>query len=205
MRGDMKSYSISHVMNAISARLLSALLVIVAGSPAHAANLLANEAFDHVGANGASTTITTQIPGGAGNSAAKGWTLFTNTAGTIATKLLPSTLVQGKRMIHVVTDGERNGLVQVFGKVDSGPHSVVACAWIKVVKGSVAIGTGNGGNTAYDMVLRKTGSWEVVEVSNGLSPANEFVIYAASPGGGEFYVESAYIDMKRAKCRCPPR
>jgi len=41
-------------------------------------NFLKNPSLEAAGPNGASTTITTNVPGGAGNSAAANWTLFTN-------------------------------------------------------------------------------------------------------------------------------
>ena len=50
------------------------------------------------------------------------------------------------------------------------------------MSGEVDIGAENGGATHLDMVLRKTGSWEVLEVSHGNTSANEFIIYAYSPG-----------------------
>src|SRR5262245_37747966 len=66
-------------------------------SPAQAANLLVNGDFNLAAVQGG------------GQSAAKNWTVAQNTPGsTTTTKLLPSTLVNGGRMIHVTTDGERN-------------------------------------------------------------------------------------------------
>lgn len=171
-------------------------LVSLAGwqSPAQAATLLVNGNFQLGQA------------AGAGQSAAKNWTVGANILGTtVQTKLLPSTLVNGGRMIHVTTDGARSGLVQVFGPLGQGPGKVYACAWIYVVKGQVAIGTGNGGNTGSDVVLWKTGSWERLEVSNGVSPANEFIIYAVSHGGAEFYVESAEIHVRHSPVCCTPK
>lgn len=171
-------------------------LVSLAGgqSPAQAATLLVNGDFKLAAVQGG------------GQSAAKNWTVATNTQGsTIKTELLPSTLVNGGRMIHVDTTGERNGLVQVFGTLDKGPRKVYACAWIYIVKGQVVIGTGNGGSTGSDVVLWKTGSWERLEVSNGVSPANEFIIYAASWGGAEFYVESAEIHASHGPVGCTPK
>ena len=181
--------------------VLSAIAFLLLPAIGQAANLLSNGRFGVVGPLGPFTTITTPVPGGADFSAAEDWTLFTNTAGTITSELLPSSLVPGGTMIHVTTDGQGNGLVQVFGDFDTGPETVYACAWISLVSGEVGIGTGNGGNTGYDMVLKKTGSWEVVPVSNGVSPANEFIIYAHSVGGAEFYVESATVTLERSKCR----
>lgn len=163
-------------------------------SPAQAATLLVNGDFKLAAVQGG------------GQSAAKNWTVGANIEGTtVKTKLLPSTLVNGGRMIHVDTDGARSGLVQVFGDLDKGPRKVYACAWIYIVKGQVVIGTGNGGSTGSDVVLWKTGSWERLEVSNGVSPANEFIIHAVSHGGAEFYVESAEIHASHGPVCCTPK
>ena len=92
-----------------------------------------------------------------------------------------------------------NGVTNVFGDFNTGPDKVFACAWIYLVSGEVGIGTGNGGNTGLDIVLRKTGSWEYVPVSNGVSPANEFIIYSLG-GGAHFFVESAQVSTGQRFC-----
>lgn len=202
----MKIRSVKLVTGTFQGRLLTALVLVVlpGWQVAHAdpPNLLSNGAFDVVGPLGPSVTVT----GVAGPSAAKKWTVFQNTPSFITTELLPSTRVPGGTMIHVTTDGSGNGLVQVFGEIHTGPKTVVACAWIFLVRGAVGIGTGNGGQTGIDMILLKKGSWEMLQVSNAVSPANEFIIYAldriTSPfdSDNEFYVESAQVTKTRSPC-----
>ena len=196
---------VKRLFNRFVTALFLVTMTIGWGSLAHAANLLSNSSFNTVGPLGPSTTITTLVPGGAGFSAAQDWTLFTNTPGTIITRLLPSGLVPGGRMLLVRTNGNHNGLVQVFGPFNTGPKKTVACAWIYVASGEVRVGTGNGGNTGADIVLKKKGSWEYVEIGNGVAPANEFIIYSDSPGGATFYVESARVETSRPRCRCQPQ
>lgn len=155
---------------------------------------LQNPSFQNVGPNGSSTSVTVAVPGGAGNSAAASWTLFANTPGTIRTNLQASTRpFDTTNMIHVWTNGDRNGLVQVFGAFNSGPTKIIAKAMVYVVSGKVGIGTGNGGNTGLDAVSQTTGQWELIQADNGVIPANEFIIYAANPGGAEFYVDYATV------------
>ncbi len=156
-------------------------------------NYLQNPEFDTVGPNGSSTTITTNVGGGAGYSAAASWTLFTNTPGTLNTQILPSTRVAGGRMIRVTTQGNGNGLVQVFQPFNSGPTKVISGAWIYVLQGKVGIGTGNGGNTGIDAVTQTVGQWEYVQAANGVIPANEFIIYSVGLNGADFYVDSASV------------
>lgn len=158
-------------------------------------NYLANPTFNSVGPNGSPTNVTTVVPGGAGNSAAANWTLFTNTPGNIFTELLPSSRGDGTRMIHVRTHGAGNGLVQVFQPFNSGPTKVISGAWIYVLSGRVCIGTGNGGNTGCDAYTSTIGQWQYVAASNGVIPANEFIIYATTTTGADFYVDEASVQF----------
>ncbi|MGZ3419065.1 MAG: hypothetical protein ACXVEE_14435 [Polyangiales bacterium] len=170
-----------------------------AASVQQSPDLLTNSSFATVGPNGATTTVTTVAPGGAGNSAAAGWTLFTNTPGTIKTEVVPSTVPfqAANKMIHVHTDGWHNGLVQVFPGSKSctllGPTHARGRAMIFVHSGQVGIGTGNGGNTGIDKTTTTTGAWEFVEAQNGASPANEFIVYSTTPGGADFDVAFAEV------------
>jgi hypothetical protein len=150
-------------------------------------NLLRNSDFN--GKVGVSTRIT--ATGGAGNSAAADWTLFNNTGGSIFTEIMNSTRSTGT-MIHVKTDGASNGLVQTIGAQNTGPKRVIACAWIFIVSGDVGIGTGNGGNTDIDAVLKTRGQWAMIAVTNGRTPGNAMIIYSVG-GPAEFYVDSASV------------
>ncbi len=158
-------------------------------------NLLSNASFDTVGAVGNPVTTTTQVPGGAGWSAASDWTMFTNTAGYIYSRVLPSARPNAgnSNMIQVNTLGWGNGLVQVFKPFGTGPQKVISGAWVFVLRGKVGLGTGNGGNTGLDTLSKTTGQWEYLAASNGVSPANEFIIYAADVGGAEFFVDTASV------------
>jgi hypothetical protein len=163
--------------------------------PRRCRHLLSNPAFNIVGPKG--SVVTTVLPSD-GITAAADWLANTNTPGITFTELLPSTLVPGGRMIHMITDGDRNGVVQVVGDLDSGPRSGFACIWAYLVSGSIGVGIGNVGNTnGNDMVLNKKGSWEVLQVSNGHSPIN--TIFGLE-GGAEFYVESAQMSASKRSC-----
>jgi hypothetical protein len=165
---------------------------------AGAANLLSNAAFNTLGPLG--SPVTTHVPEDNGVTAAADWLANANNPGITFTELLPSTLVSGGRMIHVITDADRNGIVQVVGDLDTGPRSGFACVWAYLVSGSIGVGIGNVGNTnGNDMVLNKKGSWEVLQVSNGHSPINTLVIFGLG-GGAEFYVESAQMSATKRSC-----
>jgi len=154
------------------------------------ANVLANPDFNAVGPSGPSTSFTGN--GAAGNSAAANWTLFNNGPATIKTQVLPSTRVPGGRMIHVTTTGHASGLVQVWGAFNTGPANVVSSAWVFVRSGKVYIGTGNGGNTGPNGYSSSTGKWEQIRGANNVCPANETIIYSATPGA-DFYVDVADV------------
>jgi hypothetical protein len=155
-------------------------------------NLLANPDFAEVGPAGISTTFTGD--GGAGNSAAAHWTLWNNGPATIETELITGSGPSGTTsVLRVATTGQSSGLVQVFGSQDTGPGATIASAWIYVVRGKVGIGTGNGGNTSLDITTLSTGRWELLRARNGVSPANEFIIYSDSSAGATFYVDLAEV------------
>jgi hypothetical protein len=168
-------------------------------------NLLTNGSFD------LGSKIPVTITGLNDPSQATGWTTWnknydggSSSYGTLTTALVPSTLVTGGTMIHVETSGTDNGLVQVFGEIDTGPKTAYACAWIYVVRGTVGISLGNGGNQHLGVLLSAENSWERVEISNSstysTSPVNEFIIYSSEVGGAEFYVESASVTRGRSSC-----
>lgn len=161
-------------------------------------NLLQNPTFVNVGPLGPVTSTVTAVPGGAGPSAAANWTLFTNTPGYIGTDLQPSTLPGMVKMIHVRTLGPNNGLVQVMPGAASctpnGPQHTVSGVYVYVLSGQVGIGTGNGGNTGIDAVSSTTGVWEFLEAPNGVSPANELIVYATTSTGADYYVGFARVN-----------
>jgi hypothetical protein len=175
------------------------LLLADAQPPPFSINLLKNGDFNEVGPRGSRTEDHMQDPGGYGASAAQHWTLFANNARPglyIKTELRPSTLIRGSKMIYVETNAERNGLVQVFRPQGTGPKHVIACVWVKVDHGTVGIGIGDGGNVHWDTILDNPGrGWEVMRAYNGQSPANEMIIYCATPQGARFYVESASVTV----------
>jgi hypothetical protein len=157
------------------------------------ANLLANGNFEEPA--GAPTTLTgANKPGG---SAAPHWTTYNNPEAVTTTDILPSTAPHGgKHMLHVCTTGKSCGVVQVFLEHGTGPQHVTSSVWVFVVRGRVAMGTGNGGDTGFDALSTETGKWERLTAPNGVSPANEFIVYAASEGGSCYYVDDASVSER---------
>ena len=163
----------------LSQRAAIAMLAAVATAASADANLILNPSFELERAPGGVFTL---MGTGPGFSAAENWTVFNNIDGTTTTtELVTSTLPGGgSRMIHVTTTASRDGLVNVFLPFNTGPASVLSSAWVFVNGGEVALGTGNGGNTGFDVFTTTTGQWELLQATNGVSPANELIIYASS-------------------------
>jgi hypothetical protein len=97
-------------------------------------------------------------------------------------------------MIHVCTTGKNSGLVQLFLPKNTGPHKTRSAVWVFVVRGRVGIGTGNGDTTHdNDAVSAQWGTWDELTAPNGVSPANELVVYATSPEGACCYIDDAAV------------
>lgn len=166
----------------------------VSDAGVYSQNLLANPGFETIGPIGSPTTVTTAVPGGAGNSSAASWTLFTNNPGTIWTEQATYlTSPSGStRTLHVITDAANNGVVQVFAPFGSGPTNSISAVWVYVRRGTVYLGTGNGGNTGPNVSSTVNGQWELLSAPNGAQPANELIVYSQN-GGADFYLDDAEV------------
>ena len=169
-------------------------------------NLLTNPAFTQAAAGQPNpTSLTGRSTGGLTPSA--GWTTWVNPQATISVAREPSDRPGSTGdMLHVTADNSGCGIVQTFlPHSDTGPDRITASAWVRTVRGGVCIGTGNGGDTGADTSTETAGQWQLIEAANGVSPANEFIIYAATDGGAEYYVDSPAVSWSRpaqwAACR----
>jgi hypothetical protein len=182
-------------MNALRQYLVGLITTLVLGSvvttDASADYLLSNADFGTPNPKYTTTTLTgSKHPG---PSAAASWSTWNNNPGTTTTELLRSTYPGGgTNMIHVQTTGGANGLVQVFAPPNGGSTNVSATAYVYVLSGQVYLGTGNGGDTLVDAISTKTNTWERLQASNGVSPANELIIYSYR-GPANFYVGYASV------------
>lgn len=182
------------VLAATGAALFS---TVIGANPAQAANLLFNGSFELeneqiVEEFGLSRTFNNME---GGYTPAQNWRVWHNTPATTTVELLPSTLPSGgEKMMHVTTTGWNNGLYQTFLPFGTGLEKTRSSAWLHVLSGKVAIGTGNGGGTGHNKTISTTDRWVKIEAKNGGSPANEFIIYSASQGGAEFYVDMTSVE-----------
>ena len=167
-------------------RVIVLMLALGAFAPSAHASLILNGSFEQERAPGG---VFTHVGTGPDLSAAEHWTVFNIRFGTTTTELVPTTLPGGgSRMIHVTTTASRGGLVNVFLPFDTGPLSTISSAHVYVNSGQVALGTGNGGGTSFDVFSTTTETWELLSSPNGGAPANELIIYAASDGA-DFFVD----------------
>jgi hypothetical protein len=97
-------------------------------------------------------------------------------------------------MMHVCTTAERNGIVNVFHPMNTGPTRAKASVWVYVVRGTVGVGVGNGGQTSINTQTTGTGAWEHLEVNHDGGPANEFIVYSTSTHGACFYVHAPCVE-----------
>ncbi len=163
-----------------------------------AQNLLKNGNFDQVSRHGHESifTRTTNQVGG-GPSGAEHWTTWAAKIGaTVETEWIPSDFpAPGSKKLWVRAVDGGGGIVQVFAPEHEGPEHATACVWIYVEQGEAFVGIGDGGNTHASMFLKETNQWELITVGNGVSPANELIIY----GHGDWYVASAAVFPGRAR------
>ena len=163
--------------------------------PAKHGNLLSNWSFDAAGSPPTTLTTTAAQPFAPGAAAAPGWSIWNNVVATTTTQLLPSSLPQGAggQMLHLSTTAAGCGLVHTFGDADHPLSRTVSSVWVYIIRGSVVLGTGNGGDTGADLVCDETGRWILLQAGNGRAPASELIVYAAGDGGAEFYVDHAWV------------
>ena len=104
----------------------------------------------------------------------------------------------GRYMLHVVTAGNGNGIVQDFASQTKTLSSV----WVYLNSGCTGMATGDGGNTLQtDEMTCETGSWIQFKVPSGQSPAFEFIVYSVQvavrsadlPPGADFYLDNVSV------------
>ncbi|HEY2284828.1 MAG TPA: hypothetical protein VGH88_03690 [Streptosporangiaceae bacterium] len=159
----------------------------ILGGPAVAPNLVSNPDFIRARREQPPVLSGHAV---AGLAAAGNWGLWNNPATDTSSRVEPTTRPGGTGwMLRVTTGAGGCGLVQQWASTGNGPAAGQAEAWVYVVRGSVTLGSGNGGSTGGDKVSSSAGQWERLAASSGSGPVNEVIIYAASPGGAEFLID----------------
>jgi hypothetical protein len=167
-----------------------------------AENLLLNPGFNKPAAGvPPGTIVSLAVCQETGGSAAANWTVWINDCGSdVSTQLIPSAAPSGgSYMVHVVTTGNGNGIVQCCF---ANQTTTLSSVWVYVNSGCVGMGTGDGGNTVQtDEMTCEAGSWIQFKAPNGVSPASEFIVYSVgvvnnageSTVGADYYVDNAKV------------
>ena len=159
----------------------------ILGAPAVAPNLVANPDFSRARRQQPPVLSGSAVPGPA---AAENWGLWNNPATATTSRVEPTTRPGGTGwMLRVTTGAGGCGLVQQWANTGSGPATGHAEAWVYVARGSVTLGSGNGGNTGGDTSSNSVGQWERLAAPSGRGPVNEVIIYAVPANGAEFLVD----------------
>jgi hypothetical protein len=159
-------------------------------------NLVANGTFTEAGA----APRTASSNPGRSPSAARSWQLFNSGDGAVSSALETAPPGRSGRAFHVTTTTPDSGLRQIIARSNTVQRSVTT-AWVYVKRGSVYLATGNGSSPAATTFSRSVGRWERLEAVNESCPARTTVIYAASPGGADFYV--AEVTMRQTFTALP--
>jgi hypothetical protein len=115
---------------------------------------------------------------------------------TLTTNVLPSTCPYGVgKMLYVKQSANGAGIAnQGFTE---NPAKAVASVWVYVVKGTIGLGIGNGGNTSNTVWTCQTGVWTYLETCNldNQSPVTNFIMYNKNGGSeeAEFYIANPRV------------
>jgi len=131
----------------------------------------------------------------AGYAAADHWlTWAVVPGGRIRTRLEPSELYTGGRMLHVW--GQE--IDQVFLPIHTGPKYGYVCALVKVVSGRLGAGAGDQGNSGpHDWT--GPGGWTRISAREQSNPVNQVALFGDSPAA-EFYVQSVILSPAPIPC-----
>jgi len=104
---------------------------------------------------------------------------------------------QEAQVMQVCTNGELNGIVQVFANNQNAPTHTRSSVWVFVLLGQVGMGTGHFGQTGLDVLSNNqlNYTWQHLAAPNAVSPATEFIVYSAVPDGAWFFVAEASVDL----------
>src|SRR6185312_7217180 len=128
-------------------------------------NLLTNSGFNQ----GSTTSVTAGT--NPGLSAATGWRVWSDVAGTVVSSQLMASNAPGGSgdMLYVSTSKSSSGIYQVFPLIPS-PNGVTASIWINVISGNVGMAI-VGAATHYTWATAGAG-WQQLSYS-GTGPVNE--------------------------------
>lgn len=115
-----------------------------------------------------------------------GWQLVRRGGAKVTANVERAPAGRPGRALHVVASKPDAGLRHIVN--GRPPRRANVSAWVFVRSGSVYLGTGSGSPPLPSTYSKTTGRWEKLEATNESCPARATMIYAASPGGADYYV-----------------
>jgi hypothetical protein len=169
---------------------------VLAGVPAHGANLLSNPGFDIQFGTGSTTNPGQEYVGPSG---AADWSVWNNTNGTTYTALTASTDPSGGgSMLEVYTDGGENGVYQFVSSYGVAKVSVD----VFLTHGTFELGLGQGGyylatatTSVLDQWVHLTATYALGSRPGAPFPdqyGNEIFLYSTDGAGAVYAVDNAY-------------
>ncbi len=133
-----------------------------------------------------------------GLAAADEWLTWTGVpGGRVWTRLEPSELFVGARMLHV----RGYEVDQVFAPVHTGSRHGYFCALVKVVAGRVGAGAGDQGNSGPGMTVGPADGWVRIAGSEQSFPVNQVAIFG-NDTNAEFYIQ--HVELSPEPIPCDP-
>ncbi len=185
--------------------LASCLLAAVVGTAQASPNLLSNSDFSQPSSFGGTIAITTTDPAQLGGQAAAAhWSVWAGQGGgRVITTRTPTGEADGGYMLDVLVMSGGDGLVQAFLPPGTGPSHIYACVSVRLISGRIGMGVGNGGDTHSAVFLDQPGDWQLLGTENGVTPANEIIVYRASDSNAEFQIRAANVSEQPIPCGHP--
>ena len=142
------------------------------------------------------TDFTGSSTGLAGYAAADQWLVWTGVTGDrVRTRLEPSELIRGGKMLHVWG----YEVDQVFAPPHTGSQHGYFCALVKVLAGSVGAGAGDQGNAGRGITVVPTDNWARIGGHEQSSPVNQVAIFG-SDANAEYYIQSVELSPTPIPC-----
>lgn len=157
-------------------------------------NLARNGDFTHRKRLGGASSFTGTGQGP--DSTATHWFLYTSAQSTVRAEVQPNDRPGGKgNMVHIVAQAPGAALAQVWSPVDRGPSATKTAAWVRVVRGTVYVGSGPLGSVSFDAAYTDIGTqqWRRLEGRSTGCPIVQTVIGTMEPNT-EFYVAEVEVN-----------
>jgi hypothetical protein len=129
------------------------------------------------------------------DSMATHWFLNTSGQSSVRAEVQPNDRPGGKgNMVHVVAPLAGSGIAQVWEASDRGPSATMTSAWVKVVRGTVFVGSGPLNAASYDAMFTTPGTaeWRRIEGRSTGCPVMHTIIGAVQ-ANTEFYVAEVEV------------